>query len=115
MNVDALRHLIIDQIRTSGMLKQAVADRAGISREMLYKFTAGHSDLGVTPTLRLLEALGLRVSVVRDFEPLPADHRQRKTRQQRAFLASAEPGTAFGIGRGAHIGTVHVPDLGDDG
>jgi len=114
MDTDTLRRLVSDRIRALGLQKQEVARRAGISREMLYKFTAGDSDLGVSHALSLLTVLGLRVQVIPDFEPLPKDHRERKTRQQRAYLARAGTEAASGIGRGAAIGAVVVPELGDD-
>jgi len=113
MDTNALRQLVRERIETTGLHKQEVARRAGISREMLYKFTSGDSDIGVSHAMSLLSVLGLRMQVVPDFEALPRDARAHKTRAQGAYLARAKSEAAGGIGRGALIGHVHVPDLGD--
>jgi hypothetical protein len=91
-----------------------VARRAGISREMLHKFCAGHSDLGVSHVFSLLSVLGLRVQIVRDFYPLPKNHRDIKSKKQARYLARREPEAAGGLAKGAVIGAVSVPDLGED-
>ena len=112
MNSDALRQQVVDAIHASGLQKQEVARRAGISREMLYKFCAGDSDLGVSHVFRLLSVLGLRVQIVRDFYPLPKNHRDIKSKKQARYLALRE--ASGGLAKGAVIGAVSVPDIGED-
>jgi DNA-binding phage protein len=114
MNSDPLRQQVVDAIHASGLQKQEVARRAGISREMLYKFCTGDSDLGVSNVLNLLLVLGLRVQIVRDFYPLPKNHRQIKSKRQARHLARREPEASGGLAKGAVIGAVSVPDLGQD-
>jgi len=114
MDTNAIRQQVVDAIDASGLQKQEVARRAGISREMLYKFCAGHSDLGVSHVFSLLSVLGLRVQIVRDFYPLPKNHRDIKSEKQARYLARREPEAFGGLAKGAVIGAVSVPDLGED-
>ena len=114
MDANFLRRLVHDRILACELRKGDVARRAGISREMLYKFLSGDSDLGISNVLKLLAALGLRAQIVPDFRPMPKNYRARKSQKQAAYLARREPVAAFGVAHGAKIRAVHVPNLDGD-
>jgi len=81
---------------------------------MLYKFLSGNSDLGVSNVLKLLAALGLRVQIVPDSQPMPKNYRARKSQKQAAYLARHEPEAAVGVAHGAKIRVVDIPNLDGD-
>ncbi len=114
MNEKFLRKLIFEQIEAGGMKRGEVALRAGMSREMLYKFESGKSDIGLVKAIQLLRAVGLRMEVRPDIEPLPKDFRSQKDREQRAYLARRRPEAAVGVALGAKVEVVSVPHLGDE-
>ena len=111
---NTMRNLITDRIRAFGMKKADIALRAGISREMLYKFESGRADLSLSNALNLLSAVGLRVRVEPEFLPLPKSFREDKTRGQEIYLEQRRPESVVGVALGATIGTVLVPPLEDD-
>ena len=114
MKADAIRHLIVSRSEALGIKKGELAQRAGISREMLYKFESGKSEIGISNLMSVLSALGLRLEVVPDILPLPKDYRQQKTRKQRAFIARGSHDAVRGLAHGAKIGAAHIPNLGGE-
>ena len=67
-SIDSIRHLA-DLLRSerlsAGLTQQRLADRAGVSRWWISEFEGGRARADLGHLLRVLDALGLRLQVVR--------------------------------------------------
>jgi DNA-binding phage protein len=113
MKSEVIRIIIADRINAAGLKRQELALRAGLSREMLYKFLAGKSDMSFSGVAHLVEALGYRLELVKDFDTLPQNHRQVKSRKQAAYIARGDAAAKRGIALGARLENARIPDLGN--